>query len=284
MEKVTTLLKKLGFTADQVAAITAENSDFDVTAGVKAFNTAQHDHYVEIFKNDQDLKKEIEKGLKGKLFGAFRNDIKKRFDLGLSNSELQEMEPHELLDIAAKAKGTGGKGTGEIKALQDENVDLKNKVKELEEVKIPGIRSEVDQAISKVKSERQIRAIINQFSEKKELLPEVDAAFNSVSFSIGSKYDLKPTDKGVELYEKGSDYQKRAQGSIDGKEKLLELGDVIKTECVNFGFIRKNNNTGEPGGQQPPKVITPPKGAPRKVAKGVAAAAARLQEMGAKTE
>jgi hypothetical protein len=286
-EKLKELLKALGISEANITAFSDEEKAKELKPKEIASEVVgkQKEAALELLKNDGEYRGQVESEIKGKLFHTFRNDIKKRFpEIGLTNKELQEKEPHELLDVAKEKAGKADTEAGKkVEELQQVNVDLTNELSKLKDETIPGLESKAEKEISLERSKMLIKSNLATLKGNKELVPEIDGAFVALDATLQAKYDYKINEKGeLDVFLKGTDMKQRPQGKVGDVEKVLTGPEVIRQELTTFGFLQKSNGGlgGGSGGKIEIEKIDKSK-LGRSEKKAVTAAEKRLHEMGA---
>jgi len=155
MAVIEKLLKQIGLpqsTIKEVLAAEAENTDFDVSAVVTSFKESQRT----LYEDDADLAETFKAQERGKLLDIWTNKIKK--DFGLSSEQVKGLKMDEVI---ALAKGESVKSVSkDIQQLQEENLTLSNKLKEYDEVVIPGVKSEVEREKKSFKIQNYVQTLI----------------------------------------------------------------------------------------------------------------------------
>lgn len=231
MSKTKEYLKSIGVPAATINALEKadadEKSELDVTTYADEFKS----HQRKLMENDPELVAAISDKAVGTRMGKAEQYVKKKFGLsGIEGVGSKKFE--ELIDMGyEEAK----KGTNkDLKVLEDENINLKAKIKELEETEIPKIKEDV---------EREKKAFhVNNKLQKKIPVADLRVPMETVDLILGSqlnqKYDLDLDDKGeFVIYNKG---QKLQAKSSDGT-KLLTIDDIIGDILKTNKLIKESN-------------------------------------------
>ena len=131
MEKFIELCKGIGIPADVIADLQKEDSKTDVSEVVEKFKKTQ----VDLLKADKkfvdELTNNAKKETKIVAEKTFKRSLNKKFGLGLSNSELDEISVDDLNEKADQKLKEGRDADRET--LDKEIIDLNNKIKQLNE-------------------------------------------------------------------------------------------------------------------------------------------------------
>lgn len=249
-KKVAELLKKIGLTAEQIAE--ASKDDFDVNGIVTPFNDSQKEHYKPIIENEikPDIEASVKAEVEGKIYGTLNNDLKK---MGVDINAIKDLPVHKKLQVFEQTLvAKNGKPDEAMKAIQDENVELKNKLTDFESK----FKTEVETAVNGEKSKVQSRLIDLDLKQKFTSIPadqilgkkHADGILLAIKSHLATKYDLKQDDnENIVAYEKGT--AKRAQGkNKDGKEYFLPVEDLLVNSLKELN-LNVESNGGEGSGQ-----------------------------------
>jgi len=233
MEKYIQLLKKLGFTQDQIDAAIKDDSNIDEIA--KAHNEKQF----ELFKADPEhhnsLKDDAKKKGLAEAFTKVKKALNVKFSLGLQNKDLDELDYDALLEKAQEKTKTAG--TEEVTTLNQTIFDLNKKYQELED------KSNADKKALEEKSESEKNAIYTdidfnkQISSKKRIIPVEDAVVYFKTRLEKEGITTKRDATGKMTFWKG-EYQLKKEDNT-GFETIESLD-----ERFLGSFIEKSNGTG----------------------------------------
>jgi len=127
--------------------------------------------------------------------------------------------------------------TKEIERLNKDIVSFKEKVKELEETVIPGIKSESENKLTQFEITTNLRSEFSRINNGKLVAPE-KVVLPGVEQEFYSKYDVKKEEGKIVLYEKG----KSVKAYKDAKE--ITIADALEEITVGLDLRKK---------QDPPK-------------------------------
>lgn len=240
------LIKKLGFKD-------VNNDDFDQAEALKVFHEKIKADNFELFKNDTDYKDEIEASARAKILGTMDRDLKK---YGLTDDDLKEKKAHEKLKLLFdKAEEKFGKAGDDVKPLQDEIVELKNAAidKETEYQKSKEDYEKVsDGKLAKDKADLKLNALFYAYP-KDQLISKKhsDGMFKALQATIDSSYDARIVDGELSFFDKGTD--KRAMGTVDGREAILTTEEILNSTLKDLSFVVESGG----GGKDDPKPPDP---------------------------
>lgn len=229
------VLKGLGLDAKDIAEIAKaekeENKDFDTDAILAKFKETQK----KLFENDPDLVSEIAGKEKGKILDIVTRKLKSEF--GLDSASIKDKTVEEVIKIA-KAEGSKAQSK-DLQTLQEENIQLTNKVKDFEDVQIPKIKSEVE-------LEKKTFRINNKLSEKipvADLRVPLTTAKKTLYADLFEAYDIDLDDKdNFILRKKGTSLEAR---NADGT-KILTIDEVM-TDILKANQYTKESNADDAG-------------------------------------
>lgn len=229
MSKYKELLKKIGFDDKAIKAIEkaeTDKTDIDLDPLIEEFNTSQKT----LYENDNDLVSSIAAKEKGKTLDIVTRSIKKEF--GLDSALIKDKSVDDVIKIA-KTESTKGMDKN-LQTVQEENLQLSNKLKELEEVHIPKIKEEVEREKKIFKFENKLTKIL----PVNDLRVPVGTALKNLLSDLNQKYDWDLTDKEeVLLFGKGTKLQAK---TADGT-KLLTVNDAMAEILKDNQFIKASN-------------------------------------------
>lgn len=225
------LLKALGFDSKDITAIAkavkdSKEDEIDLDELLTTYKATQR----KLMENDPDLVTEVARKEKGKLLDIWTKEIRKEFGL-----EAADVKDKPFQDVIKLAKAESVKGTSkDLQTLEQENVDLKNKVKNFEEVEIPKVKSEVEVMKRNFKTGNKLQKKI----PTADLRVPFETAEKTLRSDIAELYDLDLDDKEeILIYSKGSKLQAK---SADGT-KLLTLDDVVADVLKRNKYVKESN-------------------------------------------
>lgn len=226
-----------------ITALEDDNSTFEVAPLLETYKK----NIEEVVKNDATFINTIKNAEKGRLLDDIDKKIKSKFNL--SGDEIKGKTTDELIEIA-KTKTTS---KPEIEKLEKDLMETRNKVKEYEEIVIPQKEKEKDIFVSEFtkgqKLKEKIFAMpIRDDIDKSFILPAIESYLHS-------EYDIKMTDKGLDVFVKGSELR---PVSKDGT-KPLTLDEILEGR-LREGKLWKESNGGTPPPPNPNNPNPPNKG------------------------
>lgn len=240
MDKYIQLLKKLGFTQDQIDA--AVKDDSDIAAIAKEYQDKQF----ELFKADPEhnngLKDDAKKKGLAEAYTKAKKLLNVKFALGLQNKDLDELDYDAVIEKAEeKAKKSG---TEEVTTLNQTIFDLNKKLQDKEDELVTKEKTLNEKHSKELNSVHTGIAFRKQIGTKKRIIPEEDALVYFNTRLEGEGITTKIDDKGNITFWKG-DYQLKKEDNT-GFETIESLD-----ERFLGSFIEKSNGNGSDGnGQQ----------------------------------
>lgn len=232
-------LLSIGFAQADAERLAGNTPDDGVSAidaaASELLTTSFKDNQKKIYENDADLITKIQAAEKGKQLDIITRKLKATFALP---AELVKDKSVEEIITLAKQEATKGydKTTQD---LQAEITAANTKLKEYEEVTIPGVRAEID----KHKKGFNIEQKLTKFLVEQKLRVPMDAAFPAIQNFLNSNYDVDIDDKGeIQVLVKGT---KLAPTKAD-KTGLLTINDIVTEQLDKFQFIEKSKGDPDP--------------------------------------
>lgn len=262
----------MGVTPAQIA----EMDKADTTVKLEDLTAAVSAHQRTLLQNDNEFINPIRTKTKGEVHDLYSRAFKK---FGLKPEELvddkgEAKKPEEIVKILAD-KGNEGKDKT-LLDLQNENMALKTKVQNYEDVEIPKIKSEVETEKKKFVIREKFIKKLSAVGELRNPIEVVEAA---LGIDFGKKgYIIEEDDKG-ELIFKGKDGLgiKNAQGTA-----LLTADEIITDSLKTNKFIAESNppDPNKPPIKPDPKITEPkPEDKNKNFSPGLSKAEQHLVEM-----
>lgn len=243
--------------AEKIAATTPEDGGTMDQPEIDTLIASWKQEQIALMENEPAIVDKIKSAEKSRHYSEFERKVKQTF--GLTSEEIAGKKFDEIIALAKQKAQVGGDKT--LTDLQEEIVKLTNEKKELEDVKIPAIRAEVDTHKKQISISQKLRSKIPN-SEDAIRIP-YETAVKLVNGDISELYDLDEDDKGeIVIKVKGTGlFPKTKDGT-----KLLTIDDVINERLETHGALKKSNakppgkegvfvekDKGEPDGGQKPK-------------------------------
>lgn len=226
------LLLAMGLTAAQIADLDSSESTLvveDLAKGIR-------DNQMKLLQNDAEFIESIQKAEKGKNMDEFQRFIKKTF--GLTADEIKDKKVDEIIKIA-KDKASAGQNTT-LEELQRENVDLKNKVTQLETEEIPKVRAEVDQH----KKQFNINNALTTKIASLKLRNPIEVVMSQIEREFGDKYNIDlNADGSLKVTDKKNGLEVR---NTDGT-KILTADEILNETLSRNKFLEESgaDNSGK---------------------------------------
>lgn len=223
-------LKSIGFTKAMIDALIATKEE-DTTVDLSTYLTAFRESQLQLHENDPDLVSKIETAATGKINNIASRDIIKTFNLP---PELTKDKTTK--ELIALAKETSAKGVEKpILELQTENATLHAKIKEYEDVIIPGEKTKVVSEINALKKDN----LIDKFLAGKELRVPLKTAKAALLAEMGENYDNEISEDGkeIKLFGKGSKLHAKTK---DGTG-LLSFDNFLTGVLTENKLLKESN-------------------------------------------
>lgn len=254
MLKLKEVLTKLGFTAAQIDQLTS--ADATVQEGIKVpeFVSSVTEKQKEALQADENFLSVVKNGLRGEIIQPRERKALKLLENYVSKDEFEGLKPESRLDdlialgvskleAAAKKTGNSDDKDQEITKLRNDLKALSDKVKEYDEVVIPGVRGEVSKKMDSIEIDREI---IKSLSGKKLKLTDMDDVLALVRKNIDEAADLVRVGGKTAVKQKGKDLD-----LFDGNEKVT-LEKLVDT-AVKAKKLEVESNPTPPRRENEPK-------------------------------
>jgi hypothetical protein len=251
-EALKKLLKSLGFSDAKIKEITdADEATLDAM-DFAPLATELRSTYKGLFENDDEFVGAIRNAAIGKTTGEMERWVKQQFNI--TSEEAKDDKgvalPLKKLIEVAHSKSTAG-ASKDTQTLQQENLTLSQRLKNYEEVEIPKIRGEVDQAKHSLLVDALQQTYVAGLAEN--LRVPVDTAFTVLQAKIAKNYDLKVNDKGkLVVYTKGTELIPKSE---DGT-KLLGYEDIATLHLKADKLLKESNADENNNGSGQQKKVT----------------------------
>jgi hypothetical protein len=235
-------LKKAGWSQEAINKLIAANQVDKPEDDLLALADEVVSDYKKVVENE--LKPQIRKEETGRQRDIFEKLLMR--ETGMTEAEMKEKFPDEkdrTPKLVAHLKEVLGQNKDKTaQELQSEVVKLKSAIKEYEEVKIPGIRKEIDNQKYEFTLENKLNEL---YSTATEYIVPIKGVTPAMNVSLRSKYDIKLNDKGeVQFFKKGT--EELAMNA--DRSKILDAKEIIIAESDELGFTKKSNGA-------PPTVV-----------------------------
>lgn len=215
MNKAGELLKKLGYSDDQITKLTSEDAEVQKTVDVDTMFTETEERLIKKFKEAGGMEAELAKKAKQILVGREKKvlDELKKAGLEITQDEIDALpEKSRTDDIIAlaisKLHGTKKPDNEESKKEIDRlNGELRSKldrIKELEEVELPKAKTEAQQLIEETQKESYVNSVFEKEYGGKLKIKDAQA-LKLFKEELYAKVDIKMENGEPVLYEKGKD-------------------------------------------------------------------------------
>ena len=229
------LLKSLGVTDAQIATLEAYDTMSDEDKAKhpqKTFVDSVQEHVTGLLENDQAFTSRFAKAAEGKILEQVDRRLKQNF--GLTADQIKEKSIEEKMTLAKTTLETQYKKTGDT--LQDENATLTAKIKTLEEVEIPAIKSQVDTEKENLHIDVALNAMLADPDLRLKVSPGV--IMPGLKGFLGGKYKSAVNDKReLEIVDKATGLKVKNE---DGTG-FLSAKDVIKSYLTDNKAIEQSN-------------------------------------------
>lgn len=230
------ILLALGFTQAQIDDMAKETPE----AKMEDLLIHSTEHQKKLLKNDPDFIGEIQKAEKARVLSTSESALKKAF--GLTSEETKDKTFPEIVSIAQKKAAEKGNAT--LEQLQNENIELTNKLKDINEVEIPKIRGEVENHKKNFHKQIKIKSLVDSF----DLMVSKEAAESALNAVIESQYEADIDDKGELLFKvKGTGLAPKSKDNT----KVLTPKEVIESQFEEWKFLKKSNGAPPPPAGNP---------------------------------
>ena len=284
MEKLKLVLKRLGYTDDQIKVLTDEAQDFDPAELAQA----SKDVLKESLRNDEEFVSDIEQKMRGKVLSSKENKVLKLF--GIDREEYDALPDRNkfdaLLELAAtRAKeANGGQGDEalkkEVEKLRAKVQDKDNALNELKQT-LETTKGQVDVERARFGIEREVVRHLGA----KDLVLEVEDATALTLQHLEREFDVKATDGKVQLFKKGTELK----ATNPETEREITFAEALDGIVEKRKWVKKNNgDEGHEGGnlrvRKDGKQVADGPAPPKKPLPGLEAARQAAARRTAKTE
>ena len=237
-EQTEKFLDGIGITTDIIANLKDPGDDLDIEKLSNEFKGKQKD----VFSNDPEVIKELQKSAKGKERGSVERKIKKVFDIKAeewTENELEGDYEKALTFGHDKQKKAGSKSAQEIQA---ELLDANKKIEWYKDEEVPRIVKAEKQKVDNFHIERHLR----------ELIVDSGELANNIGSDVAEivlKEELRKKGFTPSLTEDGKLAILTEDGLVpldEAKTKNLSNAEIIKGIVVAKGLIKQSNAVIEP--------------------------------------
>jgi len=167
--------------------------------------------------NDAELREKVETEVLGKHYAIFDRELKKHF--GITDEEMKDKKVADKMKLV-KEKLTANNDK-DIKTLQEENLQLSNTIKKLQDEDIPKIKGETETYKKDFQFERSVESLLSGIKLKTKpaiILPVLKSA-------LKENYDTDISGANIVLYNKDSKIQpknKAGNGILTAKDYIMD--------------------------------------------------------------
>lgn len=239
MEELTKFLEKVGVDNQVIAQLKDPEEGLNIDELADEFKQSQK----EVYANNPDVIKDLEKKAAGKARGSVEREIKRVFDITIEEWEEsnfgEEKDYKKVLAFAKdKMKKTGNQTAQE---LQEEKQALVVEIKRLKEEEIPNLNTEWEKKINRTDIERHYRKLIG---ESGDLIISPEDAAVIVSNALSDRgYNTELTE------DKGGISFKTKEGLVpqdDEGTRNLTPKEVVKSILDGKKLVKQSNAPIEP--------------------------------------
>lgn len=240
MEKLKLVLKRLGYTEDQVKTLLDEKQDFDAAELAQAAKEVLK----ESLKNDEEFVTDIEQKMRGKVLSSKENKILKLF--GIDREEYEALPDRNkfdaLLDLAHKKATEANGGSGD-EALKQEVEKLRKKVQD-KDASLTELKQTLETTKGQVDVERRRfgieRDVVRHLSAK-DLVMEVEDATTLALQQLERDFDLKVDGGKTTLLKKGTELK----ATNPETEREITFTEALDSIVEGRKWVKKNNGDAE---------------------------------------
>jgi hypothetical protein len=257
------LLKKLGFTAEQISNLKDEAKAKEVD--VEEVYNEVHDNLKTAILEDPQNTKEIEQKVRGGFAKSKLANLQRSFSQFLTKEEIAELPQDKNFDEAivllkkkVEAKIAAGSNDDDkakqIADLTKEVDDLSGKVRKYEEEEIPKLKEEANQQVLGVKSAVQFEKMIGSH----KTIVKAEIASRVVRDKIEEEYDLKFDGRQWQVFKKGTTQPARKNNQPVKLDELVKEHLTTEKLIVASNAGRVKEEGGDDGDKKdPPKFNLP---------------------------
>lgn len=235
--------------AEKCAANTPDDGPSTEQKDIDAYGTEVRTAQMTVLKNDPDYIKTVDEPIRKKYEDIQFRKLKQTF--GVTQEEIKDMDYEAALKYARDKVTKSDNKT--LDELQNKNIELEKKLKDLEETTIPGIKSEVDQRKEQIELEAMLRKNITP--KDKKLRVSEEAAIPALTTYLASQgFKLKKGDDGnLEVVTKDGLKPMKAD-----KSGTLTFAEIRDTQLDSWGMVEVSGAPDPAKGKK--GTITDPKG------------------------
>lgn len=234
--------------AEKIASTTPDDTAELPATEVEAFTSEVKTKQTELLKNDKEWLTSIETPIQKKYEEIQFRKAKQVF--GLTHEEVKDLDYEATLKLGREKVSKTNNTT--LDELQNKNVELENKLKDLNEVVIPKIKGEVDETKNSIEMESLL--LKNLTPKDKKLRVAVDAALPALKAHLQAQgLKLVKDDKG-ELSVVVAATNLKPQS--EDKTKILTFADIRDSKFNEWDFIEKSGGGQGKGAGLDGKVVT----------------------------
>ncbi len=215
MTKAGELLKKLGYSEDQITKLTSDDAEVQKTVDVDAMFTETEERLIKKFKEGGGMDVELAKKAKQILVGREKKvmDELKKAGLEITQDEIDALPEKSRTDdvialaiskLAATKKPDNEESKKEIDRLNGELRTKLDKIKELEEIELPRAKTEAQKLIDETQKDAHISSVFEKEYGGKLKIKDAQA-LKLFKEELYAKVDVKMENGEPVLYEKGKD-------------------------------------------------------------------------------
>ena len=240
MKKAELVFKSLGISEDEVKNLLSEANEGDnieelVAPIIEGYKARQK----EVLLNDPEFLKPIQDKITGKERGTLENKLKKVLaESGMNSEEIKSLQGiDEYIEKFKELSKSKSKGSEQLEEILKEKTTLADRIKEYEEVILPGEKKKFEDQLNDFYVNEQLRNMASKY----DLIIPQDTALDLLKLKLGS-YKLSVNEK-KELDLLTSEGAKVLD---EKKEKIIGVSDIIKNVFETSNLIKKNNGAAMP--------------------------------------
>ncbi len=237
------ILTKLGLETEAITKIIEGDEEINVDEIAAEIRT----NISEALKNDDAFIAPIRQSARGEVLSSKERKMMKQF--GVAQEEYDALPDKtkfdSLIELCAskqKPSGTSEEVKAEIQKLRSSLSEKDETIKKLTEEEIPAIKSQVENERKETKRQIALRKALKDAVGDKKLLISEDAAFTIINSEVGGKYDIKLTEEGLTVWQKG----KENLEAFDENNKRVKVTDAFLKTLEAHNLIQKSNAGGDP--------------------------------------
>jgi len=243
------ILKSLGASEETITKIETALKETD-EAKKKAFNSKEIvdgliAHQKRLLENDSDFISKFQSAEKGKFMEQLDRRLKQSF--GITNEDLKDKTIEDKITFAKSSfeKNYSASAT----ELQNENIKLKNELKNIQEIEIPKIKGETESFKKSLKIDSAITKIVGE----NKLRVSADAIIPALKSVLENMYHVDMNETGdLQILTK---IDKLGIKNPDGTA-LLSAKDIIVSKLKEFKAIEESNADDDPNKKKKTVVVS----------------------------